>query len=324
MPAKTGSHTRQAAAHKAAQVHHANERSNNRSSRGQHSMSRSEAGRKGAEARWGRRAGEEKSHTSSHSHSKAAAHLSRAEAGRRGAEVRWGKREGAVTRHKTTQSHPVAGHMSRSEAGKRGAEARWGYRLDENGAREARKSSQRAGHMSRSEAGRKGAEARWGHRIEEREEPAPARSRQMRGARSEMSRRGAEVRRGRENSERMDKRRLGRYPQERALARESTPQRSPRGPWRQNFEDEDEFFLEQNARLVRPYEPERAQSTKKQPKSTWRWVQVFDLDEEDEEEEDNFLSRQRAFNRLSHQRSRSPWERDYDLEIDYLEDEDQY
>ncbi len=321
MPARTGSHTRQAAAHKAAQVRHVKEGSNRPSSRGHRSMSRSEAGRKGAEARWGRREEEERGHPASRNHSPAA-NMSRAEAGRRGAEARWGKREGTVAMHKA-KTRAAPGPMSRSEAGKRGAEVRWGYRLDENGERRGVRSQQKTGHMSRSEAGRRGAEARWGPRLEERQEHTPARS-QVRGAlsRSEAGRRGAEVRWGREENERGGKRRLGRHSQESGLTREAASRRLAQSPWRQNFEDEDELFLEQNARLTRPYAPGRVQAEKKQPKSPWRWVQVFDIDEE--EEEDSFLSRQRKLNRLSNQRSRSPWEKDYDLEIDYIEDEEQY
>jgi hypothetical protein len=121
-------------------------------------MSRQEAGRLGAKARWSQR---DRQDHHNHKREEEERHpMSRQEAGRMGAEARWGRHHGE--RH--SQSHQEHHPMTRQEAGRLGAEARWGtYRS------EARSKRVREKHppMTRQEAGRMGAEARWGRRRDQ-------------------------------------------------------------------------------------------------------------------------------------------------------------
>jgi hypothetical protein len=122
-----------------------------------------------------------KGSTSNKSQHGTSGHMSHSEAGRMGAEARWGH-HGSWNREENNSRNlgdrSSQGTMNRSEAGRRGAESHWHHdnysnrhpseyqgrtegRWRENDQdRQYDRSHQ--GHMSRSEASRRGAEARWG------------------------------------------------------------------------------------------------------------------------------------------------------------------
>lgn len=190
-------------------------------------MSREEAGRLGAEARWGkpssrgaspkrtsrnlksrtnakemydevhssyqRRPSQSRitstSRSASPSRITSTSRTNRSEAGRRGAEARFGVRSPESRIGKRTTST-----ISRSEAGRRGAEARWGIASSKPSNHHTSRRTSTTHSISRSEAGRRGAEARWGNTRERQLESIYGTH-----SRGETSRRGTESRRTRGN-----------------------------------------------------------------------------------------------------------------------------